>query len=210
MKTLSSIANGSIRTDSLRRVALLLALLVAAPAIAQFSDGYNFLKAVKDREVLKAKELIDKPGSIIINSRDGDTGETAMHIVVKRRDTPWMGFLIQNSADVNATDRAGLTPLMVAAATSFPEGVRLLLASGARADYSTTGGETALIKAVRSRDAESARLLMAAGADPDRVDNRAGLSARDYAARDAPNTPVGRLLAEAKKREVKKSVGPQM
>lgn len=189
--------------------ALIAAPLLPAPAIAQFSDGYNFLKAVRDRDVLAAKKLIDKPGSTIINSRDGNNGDTALHLVVKRRDTPWMGFLLQNGADPNATDRTGLTPLMVAASTNFADGVRVMLASGARADFTNNSGETALIRAVHSRDAASARLLLAAGADPDRPDNMTGLSARDYAARDAANTPVGRLLEAAEKKEAQKSVGPQ-
>ena len=46
----------------------------AVPAAAQFSDGYNFLKAVRDRDVQKAKALIDKPGSTLVNSRDVTSG----------------------------------------------------------------------------------------------------------------------------------------
>ena len=39
-------------------------LALATPVAAQnFSDGYSFLKAVRDRDVLKAKTLIDKPAS---------------------------------------------------------------------------------------------------------------------------------------------------
>ena len=60
---------------------------------------------MRDKDVLKAKSLIDKPGSTIINARDGDTGETALMIAIRRRDTPWMGFLLQNGADPNLRDR---------------------------------------------------------------------------------------------------------
>lgn len=191
-------------------VAVAAPVAVAPPAHAQFSDGYNFLKAVKDRDVLKAKSFIDKPGSTIINTRDRDSGETALHIVVKRRDAPWMGFLLQQGADPNVRDGSGATPLMLAAASGFGDGVQVMLAGKARVDEADSRGETALIKAVHVRDAESARLLLAAGADPDRPDNLTGLSARDYALRDHANTPVGKLLANADRVAPKKSMGPQL
>ena len=142
-----------------------IALALAAPAAAQFSDGYNFLKAVRDKDVMKAKGFIDKPGSTIINARDGDSGETALMIAIKRRDTPWMGFLLQNGADPNLRDRDGNTPLGVAAMNAFPDGVRVMLASRAQVDGANNRGETPLIKAVHMRDATSVQYLLNAGAD---------------------------------------------
>jgi ankyrin repeat protein len=189
---------------------MLLLLALATPVAAQFSDSYNFLKAVRDRDVLKAKSFLDKPGSTLVNARDGDTGETALHIAVRRRDTPWMGFLLQNGADANVRDRDGATPMMLAAGTGFAEGVRVMTAVKAQVDASNPRGETALIKAIHARDAASVRLLLEAGADPDRADSLAGLSARDYALRDARNTEAGRLLAAAPRRETVKAVGPQL
>ena len=183
---------------------------LAAPAAAQFSDGYNFLKAVRDKDVMKAKGFIDKPGSTIINTRDGDNGDTALIIAVKRRDTPWMGFLLQNGADPNLADREGNTPLSVAAMNAFPDGVRVMLAVRAKVDDSNARGETPLIKAVHMRDAASVQYLLNAGADPDRTDNLAGMSARDYAARDIRNGPIAKLLAEAPKKGEKKSMGPSL
>jgi ankyrin repeat protein len=194
------------------RTALLagLALLVANPAAAQFSDGYNFLKAVREKDVLKAKSLIDKPGSTIVNARDLTSGETALMIAIKRRDTPWMGFLLQNGADPNLKDGEGNTPLIVAAMNGFPEGVRVLLVSKAQVDGTNGKGETALIKAVHTRDAPSVQLLLQAGADPDRTDNLAGMSARDYAARDIRSGPIAKALTEAPKKGASKSMGPSL
>ena len=45
-------------------VPLVVLALLATPAAAQFNDGYNFLKAVKDRDGTEATKLLDKPGSI--------------------------------------------------------------------------------------------------------------------------------------------------
>lgn len=200
--------------DALRRLivaaGLVLGLGLSGPAAAQFSDGYNFLKAVKDKDVLKAKSLIDKPGSTIVNTRDLTSGETALMIAIKRRDTPWMGFLLQNGADANLKDGEGNTPLIVAAMNAFPDGVRVLLASKAQVDGANGKGETALIKAVHMRDQASVQLLLQAGADADRTDNLAGMSARDYAARDVRTGPIAKALADAPKKGAKKTMGPSL
>ncbi len=195
---------------------MLLAVVLASgsagpgPAAAQFSDGFNFLKAVRERDVLRARALLDKPGSTIVNARDLDTGDTALHIATRRRDTPWMAFLLQNGADPNARDRAGETPLMVAARTGFADGVRVMIAVKAQVDAANARGETPLMIAVLNRDPAVARLLLEAGADPDRPDNATGLSAREHAARDPRAGPVGRLLAEAPRRETRSVSGPQL
>ena len=46
-------------------------MLAAGPATAQFSDSYNFLKAVKDRDGNKATDLISRPGTVIIDTKAG-------------------------------------------------------------------------------------------------------------------------------------------
>lgn len=189
---------------------LLLAALGAGPAAAQFSDSYNFLKAVRDKDVLKAKTIIDKPGSTIVNTRDYDSGETALMIATRRRDPPWMAFLLQNGADPNLRDRDGNSALILAASGGFFDGVRLMIAGRAQVDATNGRGETALIRAVHARDAASAQLLLASGADPDRADNLAGLSARDYAARDARGGPLAKLLAEAPKVQKARTMGPSL
>ena len=59
-------------------LAALLASLAVTPAMAQFSDSYNFLKAVRDRKGEDAEKFLAAPGSVIINTRDNSTGETAL------------------------------------------------------------------------------------------------------------------------------------
>ena len=182
----------------------------AVPAAAQFSDGYNFLKAVRDRDVQKAKALIDKPGSTLVNSRDVTSGETALMIAIKRRDAPWLAFLLQNGADPTMKDNEGNTPLIVSSMSAFSDGVRLMLAGKAQVDSTNGRGETALIKSVQMKDAPSVQLLLNAGADPDRRDSFAGMSAREYAERDIRSGPVAKLMTEAPKKEKKSSVGPSL
>lgn len=191
-------------------LAAAIALAGAAPAAAQFSDGYNFLKAVRDRDVTKAKTLIDKPGSTIINARDITSGETALMIAIRRRDAPWIAFLLQNGADPNMKDKEGNTPLLVASQNAFSDGVRLMLAGKAQVDAGNSRGETALIKSVQMKDSASVQLLLNAGADPDRTDSFAGMSARQYAERDVRSGPVARMLEEAPKKEKKAIMGPRL
>lgn len=156
-----------------------------APAVqAQFSDSYNFLKAVRDRKGEEATEMLSAPGSVIVNTRDGSTGQTALHIVVERRDAQWLGFLLGKDANPNLADKKGTTPLMLATQLGFPDGIDWLVRFKADVDQTNRSGETALIWAVQLRKPEMVRLLLKAGANPDKQDSVAGLSARDYATQD--------------------------
>jgi hypothetical protein len=181
-----------------RTVALVIAALApAGAALAQgagFSPSYTFLKAVEDGDVLGAKRLMDQPGSTIVNTRKLDTGETALHIVTRRRDLGWINFLLGGGADPNARDRQGNTALHVAVDRSFLDGARVLLARGAQVDRPNNAGETALIKAVQLKDAPMVRFLLDQKANPDLTDNVAGLSARDYALQDRRNSAIARLF----------------
>lgn len=177
------------------------------PAAAQgikYSDGYTFLKAVKDRDGNKATELADGPrGSIVINSKDGDTGDTALHIVVKGRDLRWLSFILARRPRTDIQNKAGSTPLGIAAQIGWIEGAEQLLARGAAVDGPSSRGETPLILAVQSRDAAMVRLLLGRGANPKRADSAAGYSALDYARQDGRTSQILRLLeAQPAKAEV--------
>lgn len=160
-------------------------------AHAQLSPGYQFLKAVKDRDGQSASDLIEKNQGSVLNARDITSGETAMHIVVERRDTAWMRYLLQEGADPNISNNKGESPLMLATMLGFVEGAELLLADRnnskiikANVDITNMSGETPLIRAVQMRNLQMVRLFLENGADPDKVDSIAGMSARDYATRD--------------------------
>jgi len=187
-----------------RAAALALALLSPAAVQAQFSDNYNFLKAVKDADGQKVTDLIQKPGSTVINSRDVTTGDTALHLVIARRDTTWLAFLLGKGANPNLADRDGNTPLMDAVQARFEDGVRTLLLNRAQIDKTNGSGETPLIRAVQLRDLGLVRLLIAQGADPDRPDTIAGMSARDYARRDGRTPGLEEALAAAKSKAAPK------
>lgn len=168
----------------MRRIGLagaLLGAVLATPAGAQmFSDGFEFLKAVKDRDGDAATQALNEPGTTVVNARDLTSGQTALHIVVERRDLVWTKFLLQRGANPNIRDKKGVSPLQLAVGLGFVDGVDALLHSGAEIDVNDKAGETPLIAAVHRRDVALIRLLLSNGADPDRTDN-SGRSARDYA-----------------------------
>jgi ankyrin repeat protein len=178
-----------------RGVAAAAALMLAAPAAAQnFSDSYTFLKAVKERDGSKVTSLVAQPGSIVLNTRDHGSGETALHLVVRDRDYNWTAFLLQKGARPDVLDKSGNSPLSLAAQLGWVEGAQLLVAGKAGVDFANTKGETPLILAVHRRDVPMVRLLLSLGADPNRADRIAGLSAIDYAKRDPRAATVLRLL----------------
>lgn len=157
-------------------------VILTEAAVAQqlFSDGYQFLKLVRDREGQKVTDILDSPDRVIINTRDLTTGDTAVHIVAQRRDTVWIEFLTDRGANPDIANVNGVTPLMISANLGHIEGVEKLIEAGARVDVASSAGETPLMGAVHRRDIALVKLLLANGADPDRNDN-SGRSARDYA-----------------------------
>lgn len=191
---------------------LALSLATPAPVAAQFSESYKFLEAVKKKEGEKVTEMLAEGGSSLINTRDLVSGESALHMVTKRRDLTWMQFLIGKGANVNLRDTRGETALVAASNLGYVEGVELLLLFGARVDESSNTGETPLITAVHNRNIALMRVLLQAGANPDRADN-SGRSARDYAKLSMnASTLLNEIEANAKAKDksAPKTYGPKI
>ncbi len=169
---------------ALRKISIVamggLAMLCAAPLAAQtYSEGYEFLKAVKERDGTTATEMLRKPGTTVVNARDVSSGETGLHLVTRQRNATWIRFLSQEGANPNIADKNGVTPLMLATQIGFVEGAEALLKAGAQVDVANSAGETPLITAVHNRNLELIEVFLKGGADPDRTDN-SGRSARNY------------------------------
>ncbi|MDQ8757014.1 ankyrin repeat domain-containing protein [Sphingosinicella sp. LHD-64] len=171
---------------NLRLLLAALVAVVAVPAIAQmgFSESYTFLKAVRERDGAKVDEITSNPSSTAINAREQATGDAALHIVVRRRDLSWLGFLLGRGARPDIETNDGSTPLMLAAQIGWREGAERLITGRANVNAANNRGETALIYAVQRNDLPMVRLLVSQGADPDQTDSVAGYSALDYARQD--------------------------
>jgi len=181
-------------------LAALLLSATSAPLVAQSLNmpaSYELLKAVRDRDGNKLTEMLNSGPPNLVNAR-GEDGDTALMITIARSDSDWTGFLLNKGADPNLPGKGGDTPLIGASRVGFEEAVEWLLGLGAKVDGTNKMGETALIVAVQQRQPRIVKVLLDAGANPDKTDNAAGLSARDYATRDARSRQILQLI-EAKK-----------
>lgn len=170
------------------RHALLMAMLlalVAAPIAAQsFSEGFTFLKAVRERDGATVERILSNPSSTVVNTRDGASGEGALHIVTRARDLTWLAFMLGRGARPDAQSNDGTTPLILAAQMGWTEGAEQLLAHRANPNLGNRSGETPLMFAVQTRNLQMVRLLLSQRADPRQTDNLSGNSAIDYAQQD--------------------------
>jgi ankyrin repeat protein len=178
------IINPMTRMNRLR-LAAAIAALIATPLVAQsFSDGYTFLKAVRERDATVAERILANPSSTAVNYRDPSTGEGALHILVRGRDLVWLGYMLGHGARADSQSNDGTTPLILAAQLGWIEGASQLLARRASPNLANRRGETPLIFAVQRRDIQMVRLLLGQHADPNQTDNLSGNSALDYARQD--------------------------
>ncbi len=160
-------------------LASLIGVGAIAPAAAQiYSKGYEFLEAVDERDGDLVTEMLNEPGTTIINTRDITTGDTGLHIVTARRDVLWVQFLLQRGANPNIRNNKGIAPLQLATSLGFVDGVEELLKRGAQVNVTDPTGETPLMAAVHQRNIALIARLLKEGADPDQNDN-SGRSARD-------------------------------
>jgi ankyrin repeat protein len=184
------------------------AALASAPALAQLggSDGEAFVEALSKGEASKALDLVQKPGSTVVNYRGSD-GNAGLHIAMHNRNSNWVGFLLSKDADPDLGDKNGDTPLIIAARIGFPEGAARMLQKRAQVDKTNKLGETALIVAVQARQTAIVKMLMEAGANPDLADHASGYSAREYAKRDNRSREILTLIETVKSQKTS-AIGP--
>lgn len=186
-------------------LAVALVTVPATPLAAQniqLSERTTFLQAVRNGDGATVQSMANDPSSGVINAGDAETGERALHILVRQRNLRWIAYLMSRGArpDVQAND--GTTPLGLAAQLGWREGAEQLLARGAQVDLANRRGETPLILAVQASHLATGdrldivRLLIGRGADPNRQDSYAGYSALDYARRDGRSSDIVRALEE--------------
>lgn len=190
-------------------LATMVAVGASTPAQAQlYSKGYEFLQAVEDRDGDVATEMLNEPGTTVINTRDITSGDTGLHIVTARRDVLWVRFLLQRGADPNIRNKQGSTPLQLATKLGFLDGVEELIKRGAQVNVTDLTGETPLMSAVHQRNIPLISRLLKEGADPDQNDN-SGRSARDYVALMNSNEQILREFAAADAEREKKGTAEQ-
>jgi ankyrin repeat protein len=117
-----------------------------------------------------------------VNLRQAD-GTTALHWAAHWNDLQTVTALIRAGADVNATNRYGVAPLLLASDLGTGVGViDALLKAGANSNAASGDHETALMIAARAGNAPAVKLLLAYGADPNATEGWRGQSALMWAA----------------------------
>ena len=125
-----------------------------------------------------------------VNAPQAD-GMTALHWAAYRDDLESAKLLA--SANANATNRYGVTPLSLACQNGNTAMVELLLAHGANPKTTQRGGETVLMIAARTGKPGPVKALLARGATVDAKERR-GQTALMWAAADGHAGVVGLLL----------------
>lgn len=196
------------RTNRLLLLAALAASIAVPVAAQSYSEGYTFLKAVRERDGNTADRILSNPSSTAVNVRDPGTGETALHILVRGRDSGWLGYMLGRGARPDTGDREGNTPLILAAQLGWLEGAEILLARRASPNLGNSRGETPLIFAVLRRDMPMVRLLLQNRADPNQTDHVSGNSPIDYARQDNRATAILRMLEGTRQPSATRMPGP--
>ena len=107
--------------------------------------------------------------------------------------------VIASGADVNAANRYGVTPLLLAAQRGRDDLIELLLKAGGSvktADAKLPEGQTLLMHAARTGQVASVKALLAAGSNPNARETRTGTTAAIWAATGSHANAI-RVLAEA-------------
>ena len=175
--------------------------LSAVPLLAQsYTDGFNFLKGVRERDAAVVQDLVSASNPAVLNYREQSSGEGALHILVRGRDITWLSFLLARGARADLQANDGTTPLILAAQIGWVAGAEQLLARRANPNLANSRGETPLMFAVQRRDQAMVRLLLGQRADPNQTDNVSGNSALDYARQDPRAAAILRELEQARPR----------
>jgi ankyrin repeat protein len=156
--------------------------LVATGPVAA-AGGNPFI--CKDLEA-KHKTLLREPTSRDLNFMLFDA--------VKSGCTDPAAVLLAAGASVEARDRFGNTPLLLAAAAGQDEAIKLLLDAGARIDHRNLAGSSPLLRAAMDNRWRTAVLLLERGADPN-LANGQKLGALHAAAYNGNGKLVQALLA---------------
>ena len=163
-------------------LAMWLAASVLVAAKSPLADAAEKSDRASVRTLLKQHADVNAPQA---------DGMTALHWAAYLDDLETAKLLV--SANANATNRYGVTPLSLACQNGNSAMVELLLAHGANPNTTLRGGETVLMTAARTGKTGPVKALLARGAIVDAKERR-GQTALMWAAADGHAAVVELLL----------------
>ncbi|MBI1761137.1 MAG: ankyrin repeat domain-containing protein [Acidobacteria bacterium] len=139
-------------------------------AWSQTSQPVAEATALRAGNLTESKSLTRKGENL--NAKD-ENGWAPLHEAVLNGDAASVRYLLKKGADPNVSNRAGLTPLMLA--VGDPEKLALLLESGAKVNAVSAEGKSALLlAAAQKRALPAVKLLLRKGAQVNQQDKRGG------------------------------------
>jgi uncharacterized protein len=172
-------------------------LLAAAP-------DTRVLEAAKQKDLAAVRRLIQQKAGV---NAAGPDGGTALHWAAHLDDLETAGLLLASGADVQARNRYGVAPLILACSNGSGKMIELLLNAGADPNTALPEGETALMNAARTGRLDAVRPLLARQADVDRKEEWRGQTALMWAAAEGHAPVVERLLEQGADRDVRSKSG---
>jgi len=98
----------------------------------------------------------------VMSSAAAENQNDQFYDAIRNNDLVRLDFLVR-SADINATDGGGYTPLMYSAAVGSVDAMKRLVSKGANVNAQSTAGITSLI--LSATDINKVRLLLDRGAN---------------------------------------------
>jgi ankyrin repeat protein len=152
-----------------RRIWLLYLIAIPAFSIAQSKNQASELTLYAAQGDINAVQRALASG-VSVNSVDPIHNATALHAAAAVGNIRLIELLIDKGADLNAPDRRGISPLIVACATGQISSAKTLIEAGAKINIKPTLAPTALIVAIQSGNVQLVETLLHAKAKVDQSD----------------------------------------
>jgi len=168
--------------------------LIAASGLATAQPGAPpLVQAARNQDLVVVRQLLADGAAVSESQTDGST---ALHWAVHWERPETVDLLIAASADVNAANDLGMTPIVMAGTSGNGAIVRRLLAAGADVSATGAGGETVLMLATRAGSLDAVTALIEAGVDVNARETTREQTALMWAAAGAHPSIVAVLLEQ--------------
>ncbi len=148
------------------KIILVAAFLFSATA----APAQEIFDAIKNKDLARVKELIDKDGSQ--GNLTNPQGNTPLHEAILSGNEEIARYLIGKGADIGKQNAMGNSPLHIAAQNNRKEIAELLISKGADLESKTTSGNTPLnLLTLMTDNYEMAVLLIEKGANVNTMAN---------------------------------------
>src|SRR5262245_16906902 len=174
-----------------RLVVVLAVLMLGTSGIARAAGKSDVADAVMNGDGAALRTLIQRKADVDAPQIDG---ATALHWAVYRDDLESANLLIAAGAKIDAANRQGFTPLIMASLYGNALMIERLLKAHADAKQRLSNRETTVMRAARNGNPEAIKLLVAAGADVNAKENLRGTTALMWAAEQRHPAAVKMLL----------------